>query len=375
MLSALSSLKLTIACLIGLMILVFVTTLSQVDMGIYAAKKAYFEGWFVMQSVGGFRLPIFPSGFFIGWLLVINLIVAHFYRFKWTWQKSGIWLTHVGLIVLIIGSGYVSMASHETQMTIEEGQTKNYVEDLRQSELAISLPKGNEETVIAFDQSALAAGKTLSNPEMPITLRIKAYFPNANLSMAKPDGAQPNPWVNRGIGMQIAVENAPEVTADDLRNLTSAVVEVLYQGQSLGTWLVSTGLGAAQSVSAGSQTIRLQMRPARYYLPYSLTLKDFRHDVYPGTTIPKNFSSLITLNNPQTHERRDVLIFMNTPLRYAGKTFYQASFGKGDTMTVLQVVENKGWLLPYVSSSLIALGLLVQFGLSLTRFLSRRRSS
>jgi len=44
-----------------------------------------------------------------------------------------------------------------------------------------------------------------------------------------------------------------------------------------------------------------------------------------------------------------VLIFMNQPLRYAGKTFYQASFGKGDTLSVLQVVKNPGWLLPYIS--------------------------
>ena len=44
---------------------------------------------------------------------------------------------------------------------------------------------------------------------------------------------------------------------------------------------------------------------------------------------------------------------MNQPLRYEGKAFYQASFGKGDTLSILQVVENPGWLLPYVSCVLV----------------------
>ena len=87
----------------------------------------------------------------------------------------------------------------------------------------------------------------------------------------------------------------------------------------------------------------------RKYLPYAFTLKQFRHDVYPGTDIPKNFSSLVQEVNPSRSESREVLIYMNQPLRYEGKAFYQASFGKGDTLSVLQVVENPGWLLPYIS--------------------------
>jgi hypothetical protein len=113
------------------------------------------------------------------------------------------------------------------------------------------------------------------------------------------------------------------------------------------------------------------MRPRRQYLPYSITLKKFSHDVYPGTDIPKNFSSLVHLSNPGRGEERDVLIYMNQPLRYDGKAFYQASFGKGDTLSILQVVENPGWLLPYLSCTLVTLGLLLHFSLSLRRGVRR----
>jgi hypothetical protein len=117
------------------------------------------------------------------------------------------------------------------------------------------------------------------------------------------------------------------------------------------------------------------MRPRRQYLPYSMTLKKFSHDVYEGTNIPKNFSSLVHLSNPAKGEARDVLIYMNQPLRYGGKAFYQASFGKNDTLSILQVVENPGWLLPYVSCVLVGLGLLVHFGIGLRRALGRRATA
>jgi hypothetical protein len=62
---------------------------------------------------------------------------------------------------------------------------------------------------------------------------------------------------------------------------------------------------------------------------------------------------------------------MNQPLRYDGKAFYQASFGKNDTLSILQVVSNPGWLLPYVSTVLVTLGLLVHFAISLRRGVRR----
>jgi hypothetical protein len=62
---------------------------------------------------------------------------------------------------------------------------------------------------------------------------------------------------------------------------------------------------------------------------------------------------------------------MNQPLRYDGKAFYQSSFGKNDTLSILQVVENPGWLLPYLSTVLVTVGLLVHFGISLRRGLRR----
>jgi hypothetical protein len=66
---------------------------------------------------------------------------------------------------------------------------------------------------------------------------------------------------------------------------------------------------------------------------------------------------------------------MNNPLRYAGETFYQASFDRDDQGTVLQVVHNPSWLTPYFSCVLVAAGLLVQFLTHLLGFVRKRRTA
>ena len=114
------------------------------------------------------------------------------------------------------------------------------------------------------------------------------------------------------------------------------------------------------------------MRQRREYKPYHISLLDFSHDKYPGTEIPRNFSSRVRIDNPVTGEDREVLIYMNHTLRYDGATFYQASYDTDDLGSVLQVVRNPSWLTPYLSCVLVGVGLLVQFLTHLIPFLKRK---
>ncbi len=66
---------------------------------------------------------------------------------------------------------------------------------------------------------------------------------------------------------------------------------------------------------------------------------------------------------------------MNNPLRHAGLTFYQAGFDNDDHTTILQVVRNPSWVLPYVSCVMMGLGLLIQFGIHLTGFVRKRAAA
>jgi len=96
---------------------------------------------------------------------------------------------------------------------------------------------------------------------------------------------------------------------------------------------------APQTFEFGGRSWRITLRAKRNYEPFSLTLLKFSHDRYAGTDIPKNFSSRIRLTTPDGRDDREVLVYMNNPLRYAGLTFYQAGFDNNDRTTILQVVR------------------------------------
>jgi cytochrome c biogenesis protein ResB len=130
-----------------------------------------------------------------------------------------------------------------------------------------------------------------------------------------------------------------------------------------------------QTFSYEGHTWELVFRFKRTYHPFTLTLLKFSHDKYPGTEIPKNFSSRVRVKSDDGRDDREVLIYMNNPLRHGGFTFYQAGFEPNDKVTVLQVVGNPGWLLPYIACIMMGLGLIIQFGQSLRGFIRKRSAA
>ncbi len=363
-----SSLSLTITCLALLMVLVVACTLAQVRLGTLGAVTLYMRSWFYWMDVGSFRIPIFPAGAAVGLVLLVNLVAVQIRRLQLRWSKAGLWIVHAGLILLFVGEFVTAGYQTDAQLAIEQGETKNYIDVPREVELAVvdtSDPAVDD--VYGVPERALARGGTVQIPGTPLSLRIAEYQRNARI-VRMPGAASP---ATQGAAAGYVLQPLPPVTTDDQMDTSAAVVEVKAQGASLGTWIASNVISDPQTFQAAGKTWALALRPRRIYLPYTLTLKKFSHDVYPGTDIPKNFSSLVRLANPRTGEDRDVLIYMNQPLRYDGKAFYQASFGKGDTLSILQVVANPGWLIPYISTVLVTIGLLVHFAISLRRGVKR----
>lgn len=363
----LASLEVTLIGLFLLFLLVIACTLDQVNLGTFGAVDKYFRSFFLYAGVGGMDIPIFPAGGLTGILLLVNLAASMKTRFLFSKRKIGIWLIHLGLIVLIGGEFVTAIFAVESKMAIVEGESKNYSESYRKNELVVIeyQPQGAER-VYSITEDTLRRGKVLSHPAWPFTLKLRSVFRNAVLG-ARPEGIPPS-VADRGIGVTAVVQPREPASGDDERNLPAAFIDVLEGDRREGTWLVSLGLDRAQDFTIGRKRFALEMRPTRYYLPFSLMLKDFKHDVYPGTNIPKNFSSLVHLSHPEKGEERDVLIWMNNPFRYMGKTFYQSSFGRNDTLSILQVVENPGWVLPYISMVIMGVGLAVQFLLSVMSF-------
>lgn len=373
-----SSLRLTVVLLVLSMVLVFIATLNQVDYGVWVVQQKFFHTFFVMAHIPGTRIPIpvFPGGYFVGGLLLINLVTAHAYRFRISWRHSGIWLTHFGLILLLLGQFFTGLYQQESQMRLDDGQTKNYSESYLDTELAvIDTSNPNYDNVVAIPLARLKQKEPIQYPKLPFTIHTLSVLPNSNLQMrSQVPKAAPSP-ADQGFGPQLVVTAAPITYKMNQQNFPSAYIELTGSDGRLGTWLVSTLLDQPQTFTYDNRTWELELRPTRYYLPFSLTLQKFTHKVYPGTDIPKAFSSKVRISTDGGKTGRSVLIYMNHPLRYAGRTFYQAGYANNDHTTILQVVTNPSWLVPYISCALIALGLIVQFSIHLVRFIRKRATA
>jgi hypothetical protein len=375
LLDGISSLRLTLFCLSAALVLVFAGTLAQVRLGLYFVQEQYFQSWFIWWSPASqsFRIPIFPGGHLIGGALLVNLIAAHVRRFTWSWRKLGIQLTHLGLIIMLAGGLATDLFSVNSYMRIKEGETKNFSEDSMRMELAVTdLTDSETDQVTAIPGELLADGGSITHETLPFRIVVRSFYRNSQLRMIAPDTASV-PAAANGTGARISVKSLPRATRMDDRDVMSVVVEIvpLKGGVSLGTWLVSDAMAAPQNFELDGRQWSIHLRPARYYKPYSMALKDFTHEVYPGTRIPKNFSSKINLIDPDNKENRQVLIYMNHPLRYLGDTYYQSGFEPDNSGTVLQVVRNPSYQAPYIACIIVGLGLAYQFTFHLVGFARR----
>jgi len=380
-----ASLKLTVVIFALSIFLIFAGTLAQVNSGIWTVVDEYFRSVmvtiplqiFVPRDIANIPGAIwFPGGLTLGVLMFINLIAAHVVRFKFAKKRIGIIITHFGIILLLVGEFITGYAAQEGNLTILEGQTVNFVEDVRASELSVTDQSApDDDRVVVVPDRFLETGKTITNGLLPFNIKITEWMPNSQ--MLGPAQAPPSRkgLADSGMAKDLAALPLPRANGVDGATVDAPSAYVtLYNGeQRLGSFLLSVYIDQPQRVVVDGRPYLIQVRFKRTYKPYSMRLIDFKHDLFTGTQMARNYSSLVQLVDEERNVDREVLIYMNHPLRHAGETFYQASFLRGDTGTVLQVVKNPGWLIPYISSSLVALGMLIHFGIRLVPAL--RRSS
>jgi ABC-type transport system involved in cytochrome c biogenesis permease subunit len=175
-------------------------------------------------------------------------------------------------------------------------------------------------------------------------------------------------------------------------NVASAYVEVLDKrsDQALGTLLltqffndqkqlfVSAPPDQYDQLVVDGKPYQFGLRFRREYKPFQVYLEDVQRKDYEVSDRPRDFSSHVIIRDPRDGTELKGHIWMNNPVRYRGETFYQSEYnqqraadGSVLEMTGLQVVENSGWIIPYVSCMLVLLGMISHFSGTFLRFASR----
>lgn len=366
----LGSLRLTVVCLACAAIIVLWGTMAQVEIGVYAAQQKFFRSWFITAALPGtgLQLPVFPGGYLVGGITALNIVFALIQRHKTAKQSLGLWLTHGGLLLLLIGQFSTDMFAVESVMRLVEGQPQWYSEDQRHVELAIvETTQPDDNVVTAIPQALLARQSEFAVPELPFRVKVRRFM--ANSVPVENADASADLITNQGASRQTSFREAPRQYSSDRRDMPTAEIELLGPQGSIGTCVASLWLAKTYALSVSNRTFELALRPVRYYKPFALELTRFKHEKYPGSAIPRNFESEVRIINPEKGENRNVRIRMNNPLRYYGETYYQSGYDERDPrVSILQVVRNPAWITPYISCALICLGLAHRFTSHLITF-------
>jgi hypothetical protein len=387
---ALASLRLTVALMALSIVLVFVGTLAQVDEGIWTVVEKYFRSAFVLVPLQLFfprdwHVPgsfPFPGGWLLGGVMLLNMTLAYFVRYNhFTWKRTGVYVLHSGLVVLMLSELLTGLYAVEGMMMIPEGGSSNTVIQIRYAELAVTSPSADDpahydDEVVVPATMLRKAGAVVSHEALPFDVEVVDYMTNADARDAKPGEKI---VATEGFGLrQVAVPLA-EVSGTARQQTADTPAAYLKlrtkDGQPLGTYLMWVSY-RPQPVKVGDKTYEVALRFKQTYRPYSLHLIKFRFDRYEGTQMARNFSSRVRVDDPEQHTDREALIKMNDPLRYRGETFYQADFDhETERATKLQVVRNPAWTLPYIACILVAAGMSIHFSMHLITFLTRRRAA
>lgn len=337
------------------MILLVAGTIAQKNVGLYVAQHTYFSSFVIWF----FGIVPFPGGYTLLGVFFANLLAKFLLFSEWQWRKCGIILSHFGILLLIAGGALTAITEREGYLVAPQGKLINFTEDYHQRELRILK---NNSPVLIIPHEALRSGQIISDPALPWPIQLDLYCYSCSISR-RPE-TQQEKWTEPGKFMQLLTA---ELETDDEQNLTG--IEFTIDDRRYVTF---DKFPKPPVIEAGKDDYTIMIGRSQHVLPFTVRLDRFSRELHPGSEMAKAYTSEITLIDGD--ESWPAEISMNQPLRYKGYTLYQSSYDEnGDTpLTVLSVVQNRGRIFPYVSSLILAFGLLLHL---VIRLRERRQKS
>ena len=204
-LKPLASLQLTVVLFALSLVLVFFGTLAQQTTGLWDSVAQYFRSWVVMIDLAptvkfgqifrilpkdsvaptGFAFP-WPGGWTLGAVMIVNLLAAHLTRFRFTWKRAGIVVSHSGILLLGIGEFITGVYQVEQRMVVREGEAVNYTTDHRSYELAFTRanPDGTERMAVIPETTlrrAAARKELIRHADLPCDVGVSANYTNSRM--------------------------------------------------------------------------------------------------------------------------------------------------------------------------------------------------
>ncbi|MCP4971085.1 MAG: cytochrome c biogenesis protein CcsA [Arcobacter sp.] len=145
-------------------------------------------------------------------------------------------------------------------------------------------------------------------------------------------------------------------------NLHAIVLEINYKNQNKQITLLGKGgssEGFKKTIDIGNIELELQWGSKIIELPFALLLNKFTLERYPGSNSASSFSSDIKVYDKDLDETLEYKIYMNNTLDHKGYRFFQSSYSKDQTATILSVNKDPGRIPTYIGYFLLFVGLIL----------------
>ena len=153
----------------------------------------------------------------------------------------------------------------------------------------------------------------------------------------------------------------PDVLVVDVSNGNEAEQVFLKGGKGY--------TGDAEQIVMNGVTVKMSYGSQTIQLPFSLELKDFQLERYPGSMSPSSYASEVVLIDKADNVNRPYRIFMNHVLNYKGYRFFQSSYDRDELGTILSVNHDYwGTFFTYIGYALMALGMFLTLFNKYSRF-------
>lgn len=288
-------------------------------------------------------------------LLVFNLI-GHIIKFKlFSLQKLPALLFHLAFVIMIIGAGITRYIGYEGMMSLQEGQTSNLI-STNEPYLQVRVDNSTADFPIYMGY--------LSNNDFTYNVNVEG---KGNLKIKYKDFV-PN-----------AVENNEHklVVGEDGQNRPDALtVEISLNGKSeeMILWGGQNYNARFQDIEIDGNKVSLAYGIKAFEIPFSLYLKDFKEEKYPGSEMASSWECEVTVIDNRNNIKEDHRIYMNHVLDYDGYRFFQSGLTADRRGTYLSVSHDKlGTWVSYFGYFLLSLGFTIAIFMRKSRFMDLRR--
>ena len=347
-----------------LVVLVVVGTLNQKYFGLHYSLEKYFSAWFIQPM----DMPIWlPAGRLTMTVILVGLTSKLLVGSKWKAKNIGINITHVGVFLLMIGSVITAYTTTEGHISIREGAESSTFQNSHDVEIAVTDRSDAEyDNTTTFTQGFFHSDQTFSDDAVPLSFKVINFYKNCS-PVARGDSDSSAQL--KGRAANIKLKELPGDNKDqNMRGVEVEISGLSADQNGIYVFIAHPEWKPAELTADNGKTYEISLRAKHHQLPFSIYLKDFEKLDHAGTSMARAYSSKVKVTQDESTE--DIKIYMNHPLRRNNYTLYQASFSqRGIETTVLQVVYNRGQLMPYISVVVIFIGLLVHCILQVPRLI------